>query len=42
MNFMKCQSCNCAAANGDTKSFRISSKRSSFGFQRWIKVLQVL
>jgi len=41
MNFLKRQSGSCVAANGGTETFQIASKRSSFVFRRWTKVLWV-
>jgi len=40
MNFLKRQSGSCVAVNGGTESSQISTKRSSFVFQRWAKVLR--
>jgi len=39
--FMKHQSGSCVAVNDGTESSQISSKRSSFVFWRWTKVLRV-
>jgi len=39
MRFLKCQSGSCVAVNEGTDIAQISSKRFSFVFQRWTKVL---
>jgi len=41
MNFLKSQSGSCVAVNGGTERTQVSSKRSSFVFWRWTKVVRV-